>query len=424
MLAAIFVDIYDFLAISFVLPYIKSTFNPSPILLSVVAAGIQIGAVVGAAVGGWITDKLGRRTAFMLTISMMTILGIGQAFSPDIITLTILRVLIGFPLGMDFAVGFAYISEYLKRGRREVIGSSWQVYAGASEVAAILVVLAMTVGGLPHDLIWRVALGLGGVFSLIIAILRSRLPETAIWLIANGKFTQAKKLVKEVYGEDLLMLPDQDLEVEKPTLSKFLNVMSKDRIRLRGIISSWVQNFALSAEFYTFTFYVPIILQLLAVSNPVHVQLITLAIYVVAVISAFIGSYYLIPRVGLRKTTVYGFAFTFSSLLLAAFGVYARELILVAVAAAIMQWGHYWDSLAEPVVANIVTPTKYRGLASGTAYAFLKAAAVLSILAFPLVSTSIGLFGATLMSSMFALLGLISAIFIMPEVYNKVFQED
>jgi len=424
MLASVFVDIYDFLVISFVLPFIKETFNPSPSLLALSAAAIQAGALIGAITGGWITDRLGRRSSFLLTISMMTFFGLVQSFSPNIFTLILLRFFLGYPLGMDFAVGFAYISEYLKRGRREVVGSRWQVFAGGSQVAGVLVVLIMILLGVNHDLIWRIGLGLGGAFSLIIAILRTRVPETIIWLIVNGKFREAKDLAKSVYNDELKMLPYIDVNMEKPKFMDFMKFMSRDKVRFRGLLSSWIQNFALSSEFYTFTFYIPIILQLLNVTNIVNVELVTLGIYIVAVISAYVGSTFLIPRKGLRPTTIYGFSLTFSSLLLAALGIYLNQLLIVALAAAIMQWGHYWDSLAEPVVASIVAPTKYRGLSSGSAYAFVKLAAVISIYGFPIVTSYVGLLGATLMSSGFALLGLISSVFIMPEVFNLVFSED
>ena len=62
-----------------------------------------------------------------------------------------------------------------------------------------------------HEMLWRVTLGLGAVPALIILIMRHDLPETAVWLVQKGRYREAKQVAREMFNDDLDMLPDQDV---------------------------------------------------------------------------------------------------------------------------------------------------------------------------------------------------------------------
>ena len=81
---------------------------------------------------------------------------------------------------------------------------------------ALTIVAIFIVADLPHDVIWRVTLGLGAVPAAIIFYLRHDLPETAIWLIRRGRFREAKQVTASMYGDRLDMLPDEDVQVARP----------------------------------------------------------------------------------------------------------------------------------------------------------------------------------------------------------------
>jgi MFS family permease len=67
MMASIIVEAWDLYSIAFVLILIRDTFHPTPALLGLAAAGTQGGAVIGALLGGWLADRLGRRIVFLST---------------------------------------------------------------------------------------------------------------------------------------------------------------------------------------------------------------------------------------------------------------------------------------------------------------------------------------------------------------------
>src|ERR1700719_5047238 len=70
MMASILVESWDLYSIAFVLIFIREQYQPDPLLLGLAAAGTQGGALVGALIGGWLSDKIGRRVMFLSTMIM------------------------------------------------------------------------------------------------------------------------------------------------------------------------------------------------------------------------------------------------------------------------------------------------------------------------------------------------------------------
>jgi len=62
MMSSILVEAWDLYSIAFVLVFIKAQYNPDPLLLGLAAAATQGGALFGAIAGGWLADKIGRRS--------------------------------------------------------------------------------------------------------------------------------------------------------------------------------------------------------------------------------------------------------------------------------------------------------------------------------------------------------------------------
>src|ERR1700733_15950692 len=101
MMSSILVEAWDLYSIAFVLIFIRTQFNPDPLLLGLAAAGTQGGALFGALIGGWLSDKIGRRVMFLSTMIMFILLALAQAFVPNVGWLVVVRVILGIPLGGD-----------------------------------------------------------------------------------------------------------------------------------------------------------------------------------------------------------------------------------------------------------------------------------------------------------------------------------
>ncbi len=285
MMASILVEAWDLYSIAFVLIFIREQFHPDPLMLGLAAAGTQGGAVIGALLGGWLADKIGRRVMFLSTMIMFIVFALAQAFVPSVGWLVIVRFILGIPLGSDISNGYTYIMESMPKGEREVMGNRWQFMFAIGEVATLAVIAVFIASNLPHELVWRITLGLGAVPALVILIMRHDLPETAVWLIRRGRFTEAKHVSTEMFDDPLDMLPDQDVAVPHPRATEFLRDTRRDPIRWRATLYGWIACFAQSSEFSTFAFYLPVLFVMVGVSSILGTTLVTMALYIVAAIS-------------------------------------------------------------------------------------------------------------------------------------------
>ncbi len=148
-------------------------------------------------------------------------LALAQAFVGSVAALAAIRFFLGIPLGSDISTGYTYIMDAMAKGRRDVMGNRWQFMFTVGEVMTLAVIAIFLVLNMNHELVWRVTLGLGAVPALVILVLRHDLPETAVWLVRQGRFHEAKEVAKKMYGDSLDMLPDQDVEVTKPRPTAF-----------------------------------------------------------------------------------------------------------------------------------------------------------------------------------------------------------
>jgi MFS family permease len=417
MMASILVEAWDLYGIAFVLIFIRDQYHPSPLLLGLAAAGTQGGAVIGALLGGWLSDKLGRRLMFLATMVLFIVLALAQAFVTSVAALAAIRLLLGVPLGSDIATGYTYIMESMPKGKREVMGNRWQFMFAVGQVLTLGVIAIFLILNLDHEWIWRVTLGLGAVPALIILILRHDLPETAMWLVRQGRFREAKEVATRMYDDRLDMLPDQDVKVVKPHPTAFLADIRQDPIRWRATLYGWIACFAQGSEFSTFAFYLPVLFVMVGVSSILGTTLVTMALYVIAAISGWVGPL-LTPKIGHRGISIAGFGIVFVSLLIAAAALYTGNKAVLPFAAATMLWGHYWDASNCMTIPSMVAKPEYRGTASGFSYVFVKLPSFLAIFLFPTLFTAIGQAGATLFVAVFPLIGLLAAIFILPEVYG------
>nr|WP_276324966.1 MFS transporter [Bradyrhizobium yuanmingense] len=232
MMASILVEAWDLYSIAFVLIFIKEQYNPDPLMLGLAAAGTQGGALIGALLGGWLSDKIGRRVMFLVTMVLFIVLALAQAFVPSVGWLVVIRFLLGIPLGSDISTGYTYIMESMAKGEREVMGNRWQFMFAVGEVLTIGVIVIFLLVDMNHEMLWRVTLGLGAVPALIILIMRHDVPETAVWLVQKGRYREAKQVAREMFNDNLDMLPDRDSRFPRPARAH--SSLTSGRIRFAG----------------------------------------------------------------------------------------------------------------------------------------------------------------------------------------------
>lgn len=175
-----------------------SGLNISQSQVTGLAAALYVaGACVGALFFGWLTDRFGRKKLFILTLAVYLAATALTALSFDTWWFFLFRFLTGLGIGGEYAAINSAIDELIParhRGRIDIIinGTFW---LGAAAGALLTVPL---LNGLPPNLGWRVAFGLGVVLGLVILLVRRNVPESPRWLFIHGRNNQAEELVDSV----------------------------------------------------------------------------------------------------------------------------------------------------------------------------------------------------------------------------------
>jgi MFS family permease len=167
--------------------------------IGAVASFYLAGAVAGALLFGWLTDRLGRKCIFYATLAIY-LLGVAlSAVAWDFWSFALFRALTGAGIGGEYAAINSAIDELMParlRGRIDLIinGSYW--LGAAAGAAATLALLDPAL--LPVDLGWRLAFGIGAVLGLAIMALRRYVPESPRWLVTHGHGAAAEAAVAAI----------------------------------------------------------------------------------------------------------------------------------------------------------------------------------------------------------------------------------
>ena len=177
----------------------KETLHLTSEQIGTVASCYVAGAVLGAIVFGWLTDRFGRRTMFYVTLAIYLGGVVLTACSWSLVSFAAFRFLTGLGIGGEYAAINSAIDELIParlRGRIDLIvnGSYW-IGAGMGAAATIPLLDPRL---LPVDLGWRLGFGIGGVLGLGILFLRRYVPESPRWLVTHGYETAANRVVDAI----------------------------------------------------------------------------------------------------------------------------------------------------------------------------------------------------------------------------------
>jgi MFS family permease len=164
--------------------------------IGLVGGAYIAGAVLGALFFGWLTDRLGRRKLFFITLAVYIVATIATGFSWNVWSFALFRFFTGAGIGGEYAAINSAIQEFIParyRGHTDLAinGSFW---AGAALGAGGSIVLLDTALVGP-DLGWRLCFIVGGVLGLVVLFMRAWLPESPRWLMMHGRVAEANEVV-------------------------------------------------------------------------------------------------------------------------------------------------------------------------------------------------------------------------------------
>ena len=223
------------------------------------------GAVIGAIFFGWLTDRLGRKKLFLVTLATYSLATVGTAFSHGLLWFGVCRFFTGLGIGGEYAAINSAVDELIPgkvRGTVDLVvnGTFW---VGAS-IGALAAMFLLGNHGISQAMGWRYAFGIGGTLGMLVLLLRLQVPESPRWLMLRGKEGDADKVVKEIEAKveksgkklpppegDKLKLAVRDHTPMKEIFQSMTNKENRSR-SLLGFILMVGQSFFFNAVFFTY----------------------------------------------------------------------------------------------------------------------------------------------------------------------------
>ncbi len=155
-----------------------------------------VGAVCGALLFGWLTDRLGRKKLFTITVLVYLLASMATGLSWDFWSFAAFRALTGAGIGGEYAAVNSAIQELIPARRRgttdlAINGTFW---AGAALGASSALVL-LNPAVIDPEWGWRLAFLVGGAMSVVVIFLRRFIPESPRWLMTHGRAEEAERIV-------------------------------------------------------------------------------------------------------------------------------------------------------------------------------------------------------------------------------------
>ena len=222
-----------------------------------------VGAVIGAVFFGWLTDRLGRKKLFFITLTLYLLATAATAFSWSKDSFWAFRFLTGAGIGGEYTAINSTIQELVParyRGWTDLVvnGSFWigaAFGAGGSIFFLDSGVLSLENG-------WRAAFFVGAAIGLIILLMRVWIPESPRWLVIHGREAEADRIVSAIeagYARRGVNLPKVEKEMEirprthTPLSQVFRALFVTHRQRaLVGLLMMAAQAFFYNAIFFTY----------------------------------------------------------------------------------------------------------------------------------------------------------------------------
>src|SRR4051812_2151980 len=167
--------------------------------IGIAGASYVAGACLGALFFGQLTDRLGRKKLFMVSLGVYTVATVLTAFSMTPLWYFVARFITGTGIGGEYAAINSAIDELIPakyRGRVDIaINGSFWVGAAAG---ALLTIPLLDPTVINQAWGWRLAFGLGAILAVGILLVRRNVPESPRWLFIHGREDEAEEIVQGI----------------------------------------------------------------------------------------------------------------------------------------------------------------------------------------------------------------------------------
>ncbi|EOY07025.1 Inositol transporter 1 isoform 2 [Theobroma cacao] len=392
-----------------------------------------VGAMIGAASGGWINDAYGRKKATLLADVVFTAGAIVMAVAPDPYILIMGRFLVGLGVGTASVTAPVYIAEASPSEIRGELVSTNVLMITGGQFLSYLVNLAFTqVQGT-----WRWMLGVSAVPAVIQFALMLCLPESPRWLFMKNDEAQAITVLSKIY--DLARLEDEidhlsaslEEERQKKNTVKYMDVFKSKEMRLAFLAGAGLQALQQFTGINTVMYYSPTIVQMAGFTPNQLALLLSLIVAAMNAAGTVLGIY-LIDHVGRKKLALSSLSGVIISLLILSGAFFAQSsgsssgLFGWAAVLGLALYIAFFSPGMGPVpwtVNSEIYPEQYRGICGGMSATVNWVSNLIVAQTFLSVAEAAGTASTFLILAGIAVLAVVFVIMFVPETQGLTFVE-
>jgi putative MFS transporter len=309
-----FFDAFDAICIAVALTVIFTTLHIGFFDAGLVFSSAYFGQFVGAWGFGLLSERYGRKNAFIWALLLYGILSMATALAWNLESLVVIRVVQGLGLGGEIPAAAVLINEMLRSRKRGQISMIYQtVFQWGALLTPIIGLLFFNLFG--QELGWRLMFVFGGIPALAAVYAWFALPESPRWLADRGRYDEADKVVREIESQKFAEPLPAPEAVTPPPLEPMRFSELFAGIYLRRTLMVWTAWLCAFFVAYGFSLWLPTLYVKLG-GLPVNDALALSIVPWIVNMSFMYLSALIVDRIG-RKPI---FVFAFLSVLVAGFG--------------------------------------------------------------------------------------------------------
>lgn len=410
--AGVFLDGFDLTVIAVALPLLIKTWKIPSDMVGVLAASAVVGMLVGSLVFGNLTDRLGRKSMYLLDLLFFVVFACLTAISRNVWELLIFRFLLGVGIGADYPISTTLLAEFVPAKRRGAfvasLAATWFFGSMCAYVAGLLLL------PLGEDA-WRWMMAIGAVIGIVAIILRATIPESPRWLAAKGRHDEASKVLV-----DLGAMAGTRAAVPADTVFTWRDQFTAPLLRLTVFVCGFW--FCYDVAFYGISIYTPTILKSFAKHSVEAAYLGSAIVALLGLIGAVIGVF-LVDRWGRRPLIVFAFGALTVMLVVLALVPHPALALLVTLFGLATLFSNMGPGVLDFVYPTEIFPTGVRAGATGFATSVSRVGAILSIVVFPNIVHAWGLEKALWLFVAAAAIGFLICLLLAPETKGRSLED-
>ncbi|HJO93710.1 MAG TPA: MFS transporter [Victivallales bacterium] len=419
----IWMEGFNLFVIGIALPLLKHEFNPSPLVVGIIAASVIIGTIIGAGTLGRLADIYGRKKILVFNALLVAVFSLLAGTTNNLYCLMIFLCFVGLGVGADYPICASYVAELMpSRIRGKMLIGAFSFQALGMLTAALVGFCVLTI--YPNENAWHWMIALGCIPALLICLFRLTVPESPRWCIENGRARDAMRTISKLSYKSksriykIVKKEEKSIKRSQQKALPYSALFSKEYL-YKTILASlpW---FFMDIATYGIGIFTPTIISTILTmkhgTSLVEQDIFSIgasAFTYIFLILGFGANILLVEKFGRIKLQLLGFLGMAVGLIIlgcSTLTTASNSLHLVVLFTGFIIYSFLMNmgpNATTFILPAELFPTKLRATAHGFSASFAKIGAVIGIVLLPISESSIGLLPTILIISATAFLGFI-----------------